>query len=75
MSTVNKEIADLIIAGKFDEDGAISIVKYLNAWGNYCYGVGYDYGDPYEYLIPTEFIRNPVLYWTKANGMVVPHLP
>lgn len=70
MSTVDKAIADSIIAGEFTEAYVVSIVRYENAWGNYGYGVTFKNDDPYKYLIPTEFILSPVLYWTKEHGLV-----
>ncbi len=39
MSTVDKTIADRIIAGEFPEDRAVKIVEYDNAWGGVGYGV------------------------------------
>ena len=63
MSTVDKDIADRIIAGEWPKDKARRIVKYINAWGGESYGVTFKRDDPLKYLRPTEYIRNPVIYW------------
>ena len=67
MSTVDKSIADRIAAGEFAEDRAQRIIKYTNAWGGEAYGVIYasDYPDKYA---ASDFVQNPVLYWTKDGG-------
>ncbi len=63
MSTVSKETADDIVAGKFKADGATRIVKYDNAFGGVGYGVTFGNQDKDTYTIPTRYIRNPVIYW------------
>ena len=67
MATVDKEIADRIVAGEFAEDGATRIVEYDNAFGGVSYGVtfGRDYIN--KYMHPTEYIRNPRIYWECAE--------
>lgn len=64
MATVSKEIADDIIAGKYDEDKAVKIVKYENAWGGESYGVIFE-GQRLDYYAESDYIRNPTLYWSK----------
>lgn len=68
MATVNKEIADRIVAGEFPEDGATRIVEYDNAFGGVGYGVTFPRDDINKYTTPTEYIRNPRIYWEKSNG-------
>lgn len=62
MATVSKEIADAIIAGKYPEDGAIKIVRYINMAGATAYGVVFKEDDPYKYR-ESPFVQNPTLYW------------
>lgn len=63
MPTVSKEIADDVIAGKYDDDPpVVKIIKYENQWGNFSYGLVYDYMDPDTYR-ETEFVINPQIYW------------
>lgn len=66
MGTVSKEIADDIIAGKYDEDRVVKIVRYINMVGEPAYGIiteGHDL-DTYR---ETEFVREPVVYWEKPT--------
>lgn len=70
MGTVSKEIADDVIAGKYDEDRVVKIVKYTNLEGGDAYGIiteGHDL-DTYR---ETEFVRNPVTYWDKPTPPLV----
>lgn len=67
MATVDKEIADDIIAGKYEDDEPMSIVEYDNACGGKGYGVVFKGEDPNTYLMETEYIRNPVLYWKRGE--------
>jgi hypothetical protein len=64
MATVDKEIADRIIAGEFaEEDGwPARIVKYINAWGGESYGV--EMRHEVGRYSPSEYVRNPTVYWT-----------
>lgn len=64
MATVSKEIADDIIAGKYDEDGCYKIVEYTNQWGRQSYGALYPSDHPDRYHV-TEFVINPKTYWEK----------
>ena len=64
MATVDKEIADRIVAGEFPEDNARKIVEYDNAFGGVGYGVIFGDDDPDRYH-ETMFVRNPRLYWEK----------
>lgn len=66
MSTVDKSIADRIIAGEFASDRVIKIVKYLNAWGEEGYGVVL-HGQPRNKYDASEFIRNPEVYWESED--------
>lgn len=66
MSTVDKSIADRIVAGEFPEDEAQAIWEYDNAFGGVSYGVIFSGCNPYKYR-ETEFVRNPRLYWS-AKG-------
>ncbi len=63
MSTVDKKIADEIIAGKYPEDNAIAIVKYQNQFnGGDSYGVIFKGQDPLKYHRSPAY-HNPVYYW------------
>lgn len=62
MSTVDKNIADQIVAGKFPEDGAQEIWEYDNAFGGVSYGVIFP-RDAKDKYAPSGFVRNPRLYW------------
>lgn len=66
MATVSKEIADDIIAGKYDDDTpAIRIVKYQNQFnGEDSYGVIYQGEDPLRYH-RSPACRNPSVYWDR----------
>jgi len=67
MPTVNKQIADDIIAGKYDDDPPVrKIVKYENAWGSEAYGVIYWHQDPNTYAA-SEYVQNPTTYWQKEQ--------
>lgn len=66
MATVDKDIADRIVAGEFAEDDARKIVEYDNAFGGVSYGVIFGNDDPDRYC-ETEFVRNPRVYWEKPN--------
>jgi hypothetical protein len=65
MATVDKEIADNIIAGKYGDEGWVKIVKYINMAGNEAYGAVHRNDDPGRYQ-PSPWVRNPRLYW-EAN--------
>lgn len=64
MATVDKSIADRIIAGEFAaEDGwPIRIVEYTNAWGGQSYGVEHHEIERGKYS-ESEYVRNPKVYW------------
>lgn len=62
MATVNKEIADRIVAGEFSEDRAVKIVKYINMAGEDAYGVIFE-GDPLDKYEPSPFVHSPSVYW------------
>jgi hypothetical protein len=65
MATVNKKIADRIIAGDFPEDNATRIVEYDNAFGGKGYGVTYHNQDKETYMRESPYIKNPKIYWDK----------
>lgn len=62
MSTVDKNIADRIIAGEFPEDNCVRIVKYTNAWGGESYGCEFGQHQRGRYRA-SEFVINPTVYW------------
>lgn len=65
MATVSKEIADRIIAGEFNEDGAYKIVEYWSPLSQeLCYGVCFPYDPPNKYEA-SEFVVKPTVYWEK----------
>ena len=61
MSTVSKEIADDIIAGKYPEDEWIRIIEYDNAWGGVAYGL--ESRRTLGKYSPSEYVQNPRVYW------------
>ncbi len=65
MATVSKEIADDIIAGKYEDDQPIKIVKYQNAWGGEAYGAMFKGDNPNRYEA-SKYVRNPTVYWEKS---------
>ena len=66
MGTVNKIIADRVIAGEFEEDYICRIVEYDNAFGGVSYGLEgeHEIGRYQE----SEFVRNPRVYWERGNN-------
>lgn len=62
MGTVNKEIADAVIAGKYAEDRPKRIVKYTNAWDGEAYGLICAHESLNRYAA-SEFVINPTIYW------------
>lgn len=64
MGTVRKQIADDIIAGMYQDDMPMKIVKYRNKWGDETYGLIYahDNQDRYE---ASEYVINPTVYWER----------
>jgi hypothetical protein len=61
MGTISKTIADDVIAGKYDEDRPVKIVKYDDAWGGVGYGLICE-GQNLDRYAASEFVRNPVVY-------------
>lgn len=64
MSTVDKAFADRIVAlnGKYMGDPQIEqIIEYDNAWGGKGYGL--EYAHSVGRYSPSEYIRNPRVYW------------
>ena len=78
MSTVDKNFADRLIAGKGwlngdsdnsmgDNPRCIRIVEYTNAWGGQAFGAVFETDrDPDRYERASEFIQSPRVYWTAA---------
>lgn len=65
MATVNKEIADLVIAkdGYYDDDPRVThVIRYNNQYGGVSYAVAYGKDDAARYA-PSEFVRDPVVIW------------
>lgn len=63
MATINKDIADRIIAGEFEDDDPKRIVEYTNAWGALAYGVTFGRENPDKYLLESQYVINPKIYW------------
>lgn len=68
MPTVDKSIADRIIAGEFDDEPNPTqrIVKYRNAFGGFGYGITDEHSDPETYLRPTPYVQEPEIYWERS---------
>lgn len=62
MATVDKSIADRIIAGEFAEDQPRRIIKYINHWGGESYGVEFATDRPGRYE-ESDFVQSPTVYW------------
>lgn len=74
MSTIDKAFADKLVAANGQlypddpfEPPVTRIVKYTNAWGGEAYGITFEGQDPGKYMLPTEFISNPTVYWELAQ--------
>lgn len=69
MATVSKQIADDIIAGKYQDDPpALRIVRYTTPEGDSNnYGVIYRLRD-WEKYCPSPWICNPIVYWEDAEA-------
>ena len=85
MATFDKETADKIVmgggwTGPDDHDApdnpqALVIVEYANAYGGLSYGITF-YGQAgrFQYLHETDFVQNPIVYWTApqiTNGEIL----
>lgn len=74
MSTVSKHIADICIAGNGIYPGdenippVVLIIEYDNAHGGKGYGLVYE-GQTSVYT-PSEYVRNPRVYWRRAAGYI-----
>ncbi len=64
MSTVDKSIADRIVAGEFADDNPVLIVEYDNAFGGVGYGVIFE-GQNLQRYAATAFVQNPRVYWNR----------
>lgn len=64
MGTVNKLLADRIIAGEFARsDGwPVRIVEYTTQWGDKAYGVEQRQSELGKYS-ESEYVINPTVYW------------
>jgi hypothetical protein len=62
MGTITKQIADDVIAGKYECDRPTKIIKYTNAWGGEAFGLVCAHEDQDRYR-PTEYVINPTVYW------------
>lgn len=63
MGTVDKSIADRVIAGEFEDDRPVKIIKYTNALGDEAYSLVCAHENQDRYAA-SEFVINPTLYWT-----------
>lgn len=66
MATVDKDIADRVIAGEFDSDPAgkyVRIVKYTNAWGGESYGL--EMANEIGRYAESEYVIDPQVYWER----------
>ncbi len=66
MGTINRQTADAVIAGKYDDDLPVKIVKYTNAWGDESFGLICAHENPDRYA-PSEYVINPVVFWEKKQ--------
>ena len=66
MGTVNKQIADDIIAGKYANDGIVKIVKYTHAWGEEAYGLIGQH-EPLDKYRESDFVQSPSVYWEEGK--------
>jgi hypothetical protein len=64
MGTITKKIADDVIAGKYEEDRPVKIVKYTDAWGGEAYGLICQGQDLNKYRA-SEFVLSPMTYWVR----------
>lgn len=71
MATISKQIADRIIAGEFPEDECSRIVRYKNAFGGFGYGSTFHNEDKERYLVETNYVQEPVIYWDPDLGIDV----
>lgn len=71
MSTVNKGIADRIIAGEFPEDNIVAIIRYENIFdGNYAYKIiSENHKDdiPYYLAGKSPAMLDCTIYWQKEG--------
>ena len=72
MASINKQIADDIIAGKYPEDDCTKIVTYNNMFdGGLTYAAVFrrNYQNKYEESPACQNVRT---YWTEKDGLVMP---
>jgi hypothetical protein len=69
MSTVNKTIADSVIAGAFPEDQIIAIIRYENIFnGNEAYKLIFSHQESLiQWILDGKeaALLNPTIYWRK----------
>ena len=63
MGTISKKIADDVIAGLYDDDHPVKIIKYTNAWGGEAYGLVCAHENPDRYAA-SGYVINPSVYWS-----------
>lgn len=72
MSTVNKEIADRVIAGEFPEDNTICIIQYSNIFnGEAAYKLIYSHQEAaIQWILDGKELAmiDPVVYWKKPTA-------
>jgi hypothetical protein len=66
MGTISRKIADDVIAGLYDDDHPVKLVKYTNAWGGESFGLICQ-GQPLDTYRESQFVINPTVYWTKEK--------
>lgn len=62
MGTISKKIADDVVAGLYEDDRPVKIIKYTDAWGGEAYGLVCAHEHPDRYAA-SEYVINPSLYW------------
>lgn len=66
MGTISQKIADDVIAGKYDDDHPVKIIKYDNNWGGESYGLICEGENPRRYDA-SQFVKNPTVYWERQS--------
>ena len=61
MATISRQIAEDVIAGKYDDYRPVKIVKYTNKWGGESYGLICK-GSRMDNYQSSEFVINPEVY-------------
>lgn len=67
MGTVEKAIADRVIAGEFPEDDIVCIIRYNNSFnGEFAYGLIGSH-EPLNRYAASPFVIEPTVYWVKPQ--------